>query len=141
MAQYKEFQGARVGQNPCSYSNLKNTYGMLTPEQNVANMGCLNAPGSNLPHILSQPSANVRAGYVNSPAMSNYVVPKLCSDGPGPNYPPRYDTFTHNQPYNCGGYFNLVGAYNYANCTDCAQQFVQRPCSGNIAGNCRGNNS
>ncbi|MDC3332970.1 hypothetical protein OAV62_01895 [bacterium] len=53
------------------------------------------------------------------PPMSNYMVPDYCPDGPGPNYPPRYDTLTHGGRGSCGGKFDLQGAYPYADCSSC----------------------
>jgi hypothetical protein len=71
----------------------------------------------------------------------NYVVPKYCPNGPGPNYPPRYDTLSHGGQNNCGGHFSMKGAYPYASCDSCVtpypngQPFVERPCRGYI--NCK----
>lgn len=74
------------------------------------------------------------------PSQSEYIVPKLCPNGAGPNYPPRYDTLSHGQNYLCGGYFSLKGAYPYATCTSCQSDYVKRPCSGNIYGVCSNKN-
>ena len=63
---------------------------------------------------------------------NTYVVPKLCSNGPGPSYPPKYNTLSHGQAYQCGGYFNVKGAYPFADCASCKADYVQRPCKGNI---------
>ncbi len=70
------------------------------------------------------------AGMVG--AQGSYVVPQYCPSGPGPNYPPKYNTLSHGQTYLCGGYFNVSGAYPYADCTSCKSNFVTRPCKGNI---------
>jgi hypothetical protein len=72
-------------------------------------------------------------------AQNNYIVPKLCPNGPGPNYPPKYDTLSHGQAYQCGGYFGLSGAYPFADCQNCQADYVQRPCKANI--NCAANAS
>lgn len=72
-----------------------------------------------------------------SAQMANYIVPKLCPNGAAPNYPPRYDTLSHGQNYLCGGYFNMQGAYPLASCTDCKADYIQRPCTGNIARSCQ----
>lgn len=95
----------------------------------VGQLGCTY---SRLGNVYSGRSAN---GNVDS--MANYVVPKFCPNGPGPNYPPRYDTLSHGQAYNCGGYFDVSGAYPYADCTSCKAGFTTRPCKGNIAGACK----
>ena len=68
-----------------------------------------------------------------TPSMANTIVPKYCpaSFGPGPNYPPKYDTLLHGQgAYSCGGYFNIHSAYPYATGKTCATQFVTRSCDG-----------
>lgn len=65
-------------------------------------------------------------------AQNNYLVPKLCPNGAGPNYPPKYDTLSHGQQYQCGGYFNVQGAYPLADCKSCNVEYVQRPCKDNI---------
>jgi hypothetical protein len=61
-----------------------------------------------------------------------YIVPKYCPDGAGPNYPPKYDTLTHGQKYACGGYFSMSGAYPYGDCEGCKTEYVKRPCNGRI---------
>ena len=62
-----------------------------------------------------------------------YNVPRLCPNGPAPNYPPAYDTFSHGQQYVCGGYFNIKGAYPLADCENCGAQYVSRPCNDPIS--------
>lgn len=52
--------------------------------------------------------------------MTQYLVPKYCPNGPSPNYPPRYDTLSHGQKYQCGGYFTLKSAFPQADCTSCS---------------------
>jgi hypothetical protein len=64
-----------------------------------------------------------------------YIVPKLCPDGPGPSYPPQYDTLSHKQQYLCGGYFNVRGAYPFSDCSSCKAEYVQRPCKGVLSCN------
>ncbi len=66
------------------------------------------------------------------PQDGSYLVPKYCPGGPGPNYPPKYNTLSHGQDYMCGGYFNVTGAYPYADCTSCKTGFVSRPCKSTI---------
>lgn len=127
-AQYKDYQGLSVGQAGCTYASLRNTYGFASPASSLAS-SCNNNPAANMAYSL---------GAVQAPKMSNYIVPKMCPNGPGPNYPPRYDTLSHQQPYLCGGYFNITSAYPDANCTDCALTFTNRPCSGNIMNQCNG---
>jgi hypothetical protein len=103
MAQNREYQGLFTQRSGCTYSSLGN----------VCSGG-----GSNSFQV---PLAN-----------QGYVVPKFCPDGAEPNYPPRYDTLSHGQKYQCGGYFNVSGAYPYATCSSCNSSFVNRPCNGNI---------
>lgn len=67
------------------------------------------------------------------PVQNTYVVPKLCPNGPGPNYPPKYDALTHGVDKQCGGYFNILHAYPYADCERCNAPYVTRPCDGNIS--------
>ena len=66
------------------------------------------------------------------PGMGISVVPKLCPDGPGPNYPPAYNTLSHGSDYLCGGYFSLDKAYPQANCTSCNAVYTTRACDGCI---------
>lgn len=108
MAQYRDYQSPTVGQAGCTYSSLASTY-----------------------------SGKMASGGAYAP-MANYVVPKMCPSGPGPQYPPAYNTFSHGQAYNCGGYFNIKGAYPYATCSSCQLSFTERPCQGNIRGQCSG---
>jgi len=61
-----------------------------------------------------------------------YVVPQLCQNGAGPNYPPKYNTLSHGQQYQCGGYFNVKGAYPYSDCTSCNVNYVKRGCKDNV---------
>ena len=82
-----------------------------------------------------------RYAGMSAPPMSMYVVPKFCQGGSGPQYPPAYDTLTHGQKYNCGGYFAVTGAYPYATCNSCQQEFVDRPCKGNISDKCNGSST
>ena len=125
MAQYREYQGLPVQQAGCTYSQLKYTYGVPSAASSLSS--ACNSNSSNMAYSL---------GAVKTPVMSNYVVPLMCPGGQGPNYPPRYDTLSHGQPYVCGGHFTITGAYPYADCTNCGLQFVNRPCSGNIMGQC-----
>lgn len=67
------------------------------------------------------------------PSMCNAVVPKYCPAGPGPNYPPKYDTLHHGQKWPAhGGYFNVKAAYPYTDGCNCGTEFVVRPCDGFI---------
>lgn len=84
---------------------------------------------------LANTYAGKMAGRESAP-MAMYVVPKLCAGGQGPQYPPAYNTFSHGQQYNCGGYFNIKGAYPFATCNSCKLDFTERPCKGNILGQC-----
>jgi hypothetical protein len=99
-----------VGSNlmGCTYSSLASTYGGKTAgSQNIDTEGIV---------------------------YGEYTVPKLCPNGEGPNYPPRYDTFSHGQSYLCGGYFNLKGAYPSAGCGDeCRVSDTKRTCNGKIS--------
>jgi len=75
----------------------------------------------------------VRASYGGLSSANNqvqYDVPKLCSSGPGPNYPPSYTTLQHDGADSRGGYFTLQGAYPHSTCSSCNVQYVKRPCSG-----------
>ena len=65
------------------------------------------------------------------PNQGNYRVPNLCPNGSGPNYPPSYDTLTHGQKHQCGGYFGLKGAYPFASCNACNAPYTNRVCSSN----------
>ncbi len=78
---------------------------------------------------------NISSGQMAGQTITqnSYLVPNYCSSGAGPNYPPPYNTLSHGQAYNCGGYFNIKGAYPYADCVNCATNFVQRPCTGSIS--------
>lgn len=92
--------------------------------------------------------------------MGETMVPKFCPSGPGPNYPPRYDTLTHGGKNGCGGYFNFTNAYPFASCNECQGvsfaglqnnmgpntasnlpptsfgKFVKRACDGDISKHC-----
>lgn len=68
--------------------------------------------------------------------MADYIVPKFCPNGGGPNYPPKYDALTHGKAYLCGGYFDVKSAYPYAGCNTCQSEFVKRPCKGTINQQC-----
>lgn len=105
--QYRDYLGSAVGQQGCTYSRLGNIYA----GQSQADDG--------------------------APAMNTYIVPKLCPNGPAPNYPPRYDTLSHGANYLCGGYFSVKNAYPTANCGPCNAEYVDRPCRGFIS--CNGN--
>ena len=105
MPRYQEYSAPSVGQAGCTYSSLDRTY-----------------TGSNQPF-------GVHAQVRN---MNRYEVPDYRPDGPGPNYPPRYDTLSHGQDAVCGGYFDMSKAYPYASCDSCQTQFVERPCDGNL---------
>lgn len=84
-------------------------------------------------------SGSMASGQIAKPG--HYIVPKLCPTGKGPNYPPKYDTFTHGQKQQCGGYFKLTGAYPFATCDSCNVSYTKRPCSGTIGcGNANGGN-
>ena len=67
--------------------------------------------------------------------MNQYMVPDYCPDGPGPNYPPRYDTLTHGQNGSCGGKFDLQTAYPYANCSTCLGKDTNKYSVGNRPSN------
>lgn len=108
MANVRDYQGPTVGQSTCSYSKL----GGLANASVMSSMAASNAS--------------------NNAPIGTYNVPLYCPEGPGPNYPPRYDTFSHGQQYQCGGYFSIQGAYPYADCASCKTTFVQRPCSGKV---------
>ena len=113
MSNVKEYQGPTVGQSTCSYSQLRN---------------------------LAMPSQAPAHAPAHAPASSgSYTVPLYCPNGDGPSYPPRYDTFSHGQAYQCGGYFNLKGAYPYADCESCKATSTSIPCTGKVAcGNVEG---
>lgn len=68
-------------------------------------------------------------------AMNNYMVPDYCPDGPGPNYPPRYDTLTHGIQGSCGGKFNFKNAYPFANCSSCLGKELAPYANGNKPSN------
>jgi len=68
--------------------------------------------------------------------MAEYVVPKLCPNGPAPNYPPAYNTLSHGQDYMCGGYFSMKGAYPGASCKSCNATYIKRPCAGSMMNQC-----
>lgn len=104
MSQYKEYSKPVVGNPGCTYSNLARTYG------NGSRQSMMN----------------------NVPSMATYTVPKLCHNGSGPSYPPRYDTLTHGQSAMCGGYFSMKGAYPHADCASCDAEYTQRPCNGHV---------
>jgi len=83
---------------------------------------------------LGQPEAPLCGG---TPSMAVQTVPYYCPYGPGPNYPPKYDTLQHGQGAGtCGGFFGIQGAYNYSDGKNCATKFVNRDCAGFI--NCEG---
>lgn len=67
-----------------------------------------------------------------SSVVNSYTVPKLCAQGEGPNYPPRYDTLSHGGANNCGGYFKLPSAYPSADCSSCKVNYTERTCLGQI---------
>lgn len=99
MAHVKDYQGPTVGNKQCTYSSLGNIYSGATTQNQM------------------------------NTSQSNYIVPKLCSSGDGPNYPPKYNTLSHNQSYQCGGYFNISGAYPYSKDGQCNVSYVEKPCS------------
>lgn len=78
---------------------------------------------------LGQPEAPLCSAI---PSMATQVVPMYCPSGPGPNYPPKYNTLQHGGQGNCGGYFGVQGAYPYTDGINCATKFVARPCDGFI---------
>lgn len=70
-----------------------------------------------------------------------YTVPKICPEGKGvPLYPPSYSTLHHelDESHRHGGYFNLKGAYPFADCESCKVSMTERPCLGHI--DCNGKN-
>lgn len=76
--------------------------------------------------------------YGGAQATQEYVVPKICANGPGPHYPPRYDALSHGLQHSCGTYFDMKGAYPYADCTSCKTEYTTRSCGGKIACNSSG---
>jgi len=103
MPQNTEYTGPSVGQQGCSYSSLKRTYGMSNSMGVSANVG----------------------------NMASYDVPDLCGNN-GPSYPPKYNTLSHGQANTCGGHFSMKGAYPFADCQSCNAPRIQRPCNGNV---------
>lgn len=101
MSHIKEYSKPTVGQIGCTYSRLS-----TISQGQMAGMSGMTVPGQN-----------------------EYVVPKYCTSGSGPNYPPRYDTLSHGQDANCGGYFKFQGAYPFADCKSCQTSFTKRPCT------------
>lgn len=76
------------------------------------------------------------------PSQSQFIVPKLCPNGPGPTYPPSYSTLQNqNSAYSCGGYFSFTDAYPFAKCgvNGCSVQYTTRHCTGNINDQCNQN--
>lgn len=67
--------------------------------------------------------------------VGSYTVPKLCPGAQdAPAYPPHYNTLSHgvDESKRVRGYFNLTGAYPFADCTTCKMSMVERPCLGQI---------
>ena len=103
----------------------------MSQEYNNSTAGAAGCTYSRLANIYSGQNLNK---IVNQ---GTYIVPKLCPNGPiGSSYPPKYDTLSHGQKYLCGGHFDVKGAYPMADCASCNVDYVQRPCTGNIAGQC-----
>ena len=68
------------------------------------------------------------------PQQGMYIVPNFVHGDPThPSYPPRYDTLQHGGKYDCGGYFNIKGAYPYATCSECKAIYTKRPCDGQVS--------
>jgi hypothetical protein len=62
-----------------------------------------------------------------------YSVPHLCPYGPGPNYPPKYDTLSHGGVPPLMGHFTFGNAYPYTSCSKpCVLTSEQRNCDGNV---------
>ncbi len=63
-----------------------------------------------------------------------YTVPKICPQGEGPHYPPSYSTLHHDldESHRHGVYFNMKGAYPFADCESCKVSMTERPCLGHI---------
>lgn len=83
---------------------------------------------------LNQIWSGEMASNVLSSKSGSYTVPKLCPQGDGPHYPPKYNTLHHglDESKRHGGYFNLTHAYPYADCESCKVTTVERPCLGQI---------
>jgi hypothetical protein len=103
MAQYREYQAPAVGQQKCTYSNLRSTYQGQAAQGRSASMA---------QYVVPQLCPNGPTNYT---------------------YPPAYDTFSHGQQYTCGGYFGMKGAYPRANCTTCNAPYTKRDCRGRLS--------
>jgi hypothetical protein len=123
-----EYSKQTVGQNPCTYSHLRNMSGtpVLGPQSGMSYNTCEKAPGAPDTRLFS----NFNAGI--------YTVPLLCQNNDAyPDYPPKYDTLSHGSNYLCGGYFDMQKAYPRANCSSCDAPYTQRSCAGNIQEQCK----
>lgn len=120
----KEYQSSSVGEMGCTYSQLRNYSKHLQLAPQAGDVA------SNLNQCHADYAAQQAA------PVGQYNVPKYCPSGPGPNYPPAYDTLTHGGKGGCSGHFNMLAAYKHADCSGCHVQRTTRPCTGNIYAAC-----